>query len=182
MRHRVVKKTLGRDKEHRRALYANLSESLITHGKINTTLAKAKAVRPYVEKLVTKAIKSCKSKDKIVTFNTVKNLRKQLYSESVIKRLIEEVAPKYVGRPGGYTRIIKTGERDGDKAPMARIEFVKGIKPPFASAKGRSTSGGKTSGGKPTSKPSLEKKVKPKIKKAPSKKKATKVKTKTDEI
>ena len=135
MRHRVVKKTLGRDKEHRKALYANLSESLITHGKINTTLAKAKAVRPYVEKLITKAIKASKSKNKLVTFNTVKNLRKYLYSEDVIRKLIEEIAPKYIGRPGGYTRIVKTGERDGDRAPMARIELVKGKSTPKSSTK-----------------------------------------------
>ena len=147
MRHRVVKKTLGRDKEHRRALYSNLSQSLITHGKVNTTLAKAKAFRPYVEKLITKAIKADNSKNKIVTFNTVKNLRKHLYSEDVIRKLIEEVAPKYADRPGGYTRIVKTGERDGDKAPMARIELVK-------------PTSAKATVGKSTSKPSTENKTK----------------------
>ena len=164
MRHRVVKKTLGRDKEHRRALYSNLSQSLITHGKVNTTLAKAKAVRPYVEKLITKAIKANKSKNKLVTFNTVKNLRKYLYSEDVIRKLIEEVAPKYANRPGGYTRIVKTGERDGDKAPMARIELVK--------EKKESTS---------VSKPSTEKKVRSKVKKTSSKKKITKIKTEAND-
>ena len=126
MRHRVVKKILGRDKAHRKSLMSNLSSQLIEHGKINTTLSKAKAVRPYVEKLITKAKNPHKGGDKMVTFNTIKYLRKYLRSEDTIKKLIEEIAPKYLDRPGGYTRIVKTGERDGDKAPMARIELVKG--------------------------------------------------------
>ncbi|MFH1648490.1 MAG: 50S ribosomal protein L17 [Patescibacteria group bacterium] len=126
MRHRVVKNTLGRDKEHRKALMSNLSSQLIEHEKINTTLPKAKALRPFVEKLITKAIKPHKGGDKIDKFNTVKDLRKYLRNEEAIRKLIEEVAPRFLDRDGGYTRIIKTGERDGDKAPMARIELVKG--------------------------------------------------------
>jgi len=125
MRHRVVKNTLGRDKEHRKALMSNLSSQLIEHEKINTTLPKAKALRPFVEKLITKAIKPHKGGDKIDKFNTVKDLRKYLRNEEAIRKLIEEVAPRFLDRDGGYTRIIKTGERDGDKAPMARIELVK---------------------------------------------------------
>ncbi|MFC1625227.1 50S ribosomal protein L17 [Patescibacteria group bacterium] len=126
MRHRVTKKILGRDKEHRKALMSNLSSQLIEHGKINTTLSKAKVLRPFVEKLITKAKKPHKGGDKLVKFNTVKDLRKYLRNEETIKKLIEEVAPKYLDRAGGYTRIVKTGERDGDKAPTARIELVKG--------------------------------------------------------
>lgn len=124
MRHRVVKKILGRDKDHRKALISNLSEQLIEKEKVNTTLAKAKALRPRFEKLVTKAIKAHNSNDKIFKFNTVKNLKKDLRSEAAIRKLMEEIAPKFSKRPGGYTRIIKTGERDGDKASTARIELV----------------------------------------------------------
>lgn len=124
MRHRVVKKTLGRNKDQRRALITGLAAQLIENGRINTTLAKAKVLRPYVEKLVTKAVKASKSGDKLVTFNTVKLLKKRLRSESAIRKLLEDVAPKFVGRPGGYTRIVKTGNRGGDNASMARIEFV----------------------------------------------------------
>lgn len=125
MRHRVVKKILGRDEEHRKALMSNLSSQLIEHGKINTTLPKAKVLRPFVEKLITKAIKSHKSGNKMDKFNTVKDLRKYLRNEKTIRKLIEDIAPMYLERDGGYTRIIKTGERDGDKAPMARIELIK---------------------------------------------------------
>ena len=124
MRHRVVKKTLGRTKDQREALISNLSSQLIEVGKINTTLAKAKAVRPKVEKLITKAVKAVKSEDKILKFNTVKLLRKSLRSESAIRKLMDDVAPKFKDRPGGYTKIIKTGNRDGDNADTARIELV----------------------------------------------------------
>ncbi len=124
MRHRVVKKTLNRDPDHRKALISNLSAQLIENGKINTTLAKAKALRPKVEKIITKAIKAHKSNDKIVKFNTVKLLRKKLRSESAIRKLMDEVAPKFSERAGGYTKIIKTGNRDGDNALTARIELV----------------------------------------------------------
>jgi large subunit ribosomal protein L17 len=124
MRHRVVKKILGRDKSQRKALISNLSAQLIENEKINTTLAKAKALRPKFEKLVTKAIKANSSDDKIVKFNTVKNLKKDLRSDSAVRKLMEEIAPKFSKRPGGYTRIVKTGERKGDRAQTARIELV----------------------------------------------------------
>lgn len=124
MRHRVVKKILGRDKDHRKSLISNLSTQLIENEKINTTLAKAKALRPKFEKIVTKAVKAHNSDDKIFKFNTVKALRKDIKSEKAIRKLMEEIAPKFSTRQGGYTRIIKTGERSGDRAPTARIELV----------------------------------------------------------
>jgi len=124
MRHRVVKKTLGRNKDQRKALISNLSAQLIELGSINTTLAKAKVLRPHVEKIVTKAIRAQKSGNKLAVFNTVKHLKKYLRSDSAIRKLFDDVAPKFVGRPGGYTRIIKTGNRDGDNSSLARIEFV----------------------------------------------------------
>jgi len=127
MRHRVVKKKLNRDMDHRKSLALNLSSQIIENGKINTTLAKAKFIKPKIEKLITKAIKAHKSDDKIFKFNTIKALRKSLKSEEVIRKLMEEIAPKFSERPGGYTKIIKTGNRDGDNAPTARIELVSNL-------------------------------------------------------
>jgi len=127
MRHRVAKKKLNRDKDHREALASNLSAQLIEKGKINTTLAKAKYVKPKIEKLITKAVKAHESEDKIFKFNTVKELRKDIRSESAIKKLLGEVAPKFSVKRGGYTKIIKTGNRDGDNALTARIEIVSNL-------------------------------------------------------
>jgi len=127
MRHRVVKKKLNRDMDHRKSLALNLLSQIIENGKINTTLAKAKWVKPKIEKLITKAIKAHKSDDKIFKFNTVKALRKSLRSEEVIKKLMEEIAPKFSERAGGYTKIIKTGNRDGDNSLTARIELVSSL-------------------------------------------------------
>ena len=127
MRHRVVKKKLNRDMDHRKSLALNLSSQIIENGKINTTLAKAKYVKPKIEKMITKAVKAHKSDDKIFKFNTVKALRKSLRSEEIVKKLMEEIAPKFAERAGGYTKIIKTGNRGGDNSPTARIELVSGL-------------------------------------------------------
>ena len=127
MRHRVVKKKLNRDKDHREALISNLSAQIIEKEKVNTTLAKAKYIRPKVEKMITKAVKAHDSEDKIFKFNTVKELRKDIKSESAIKKLMNEIAPKFSGRKGGYTKIIKTGNREGDNALTARIEIVSNL-------------------------------------------------------
>jgi len=116
MRHGKKFNHLGRKKGHRRALLMNLSNSLIEYKRINTTLAKAKALRLHIEPLVTKA----KS-------NTVHNRRivfGYLQSKEAIKELFGPIADKVGDRPGGYTRIIKTGFRKGDAAEMAMIEFV----------------------------------------------------------
>ena len=120
MRHRVYGRTLGRDKDHRRALLRNLSRALILEGSIKTTLAKAKFVRPYVEKLVTKAKKS--------NPHSLRLVRSKLPDEKAIRVLFEEIAPKFLSRAGGYTRIVKLGFRQGDNAPLARIEWVEGKK------------------------------------------------------
>jgi len=135
MRHRVSKKTLNRTKDQRRALISGLAAQIIEHGKVDTTLAKAKVVKPFVEKMVTKAVKANRSGDKIVKFNAVKNLRKHLRSESAIKKLMEEVSLLFMERPGGYTRIVKTGERAGDRALTARIEFVESLEKAKAKTK-----------------------------------------------
>jgi len=121
MRHNVSGKKLGRDMAHRKALLQNLATSLVEHGSVETTLAKAKYARPYVEKLVTKARKG--------DFNAVKAVRKGITTEDMVRKLVKEVAPQFSKRPGGYTRIKKLGRRDGDNAPLARIEWVVDVKP-----------------------------------------------------
>ena len=116
MRHGKKFNHLGRQKGHRRALLMNLSNSLIEHKRINTTLAKAKALRKHIEPLVTKA-KSNTNHSRRIVFG-------YLQSKDAIKELFGPIAEKVATRPGGYTRIIKTGFRKGDGAEMAMIEFV----------------------------------------------------------
>lgn len=117
MRHRVKTKSLGRDKDHRKSLMRTLSTQLVEHESITTTLAKAKYLRPYFEKLITKAKQGS-------DFNNVKYMRKKLSTEEAVKKMLSDLGPRFKSRKGGYTRIIKVGERDGDKAHMARIELV----------------------------------------------------------
>jgi large subunit ribosomal protein L17 len=118
MRHRVITKKLSRDTSHRLALRKNLATDLVQNGSIVTTVAKAKYVRSYVEKLITKTkIKS----DKL---SLLGYLRARLTTEEAIKKLIEDWAPKYKDRQGGYTRIIRVGNREGDNSSLARISFV----------------------------------------------------------
>ncbi len=124
MRHRVAKKKMGRPAGHRGSLEKNLAVSLIIHEKMDTTLEKAKFVKPFVEKVITKAKKGFSSPDKIVVFNTVKELRKVIGNEEAIKKLMDNLAGRFEKRAGGYTRIIKTGNRDGDNANTARIELL----------------------------------------------------------
>ena len=116
MRHRKKKITLGRESAAKNALLRNLAESLILHGSIKTTEAKAKALRTYVEPLVTSARRN--------TLAARRQVIKKLFTEKAVKKLMEEVAPKYVERQGGYTRIIKLAPRAKDGAKMAKIEFV----------------------------------------------------------
>ena len=116
MRHQLAHRELGRRPSHRRALLRNLAATLIEHGHLRTTLAKAKEVRPFVERLVTLGRRS----DLAARRRALRILpRKQ-----VVRHLFSEVAPRFQERPGGYTRILKLGPRQGDGAPMARIEFV----------------------------------------------------------
>lgn len=116
MRHNNKTKSLGRKAGHRRALLANLASSLIEHKRINTTLAKGKVLRRYVEPLLTRA-KSDTTHSRRVVFGYLQN-------KTVVTELFREVAPKIADRPGGYTRIIKTGFRKGDGAEMCMIELV----------------------------------------------------------
>lgn len=116
MRHRQKGKILDRKKEPRRALMRSLATSLIVYEKINTTEAKAKILRPYVEKMVTRAKKG--------TLAARRELLKDLYLETAVKKIMEDIGPRYKDRKGGYLRITKLITRQGDGAKMARIEFV----------------------------------------------------------
>ncbi|MDK9693728.1 MAG: 50S ribosomal protein L17 [Sulfurimonas sp.] len=116
MRHRHGYRKLGRTSSHRAALLKNLSISLIEHGKIETTVEKAKELRSYVEKLITVAGKG--------DSNAHKAVFAALQSKEATKTLVNEVAPKYVDRAGGYTRITRTRIRRGDATTMAFIELV----------------------------------------------------------
>ncbi|GIM58666.1 50S ribosomal protein L17 [Capnocytophaga canimorsus] len=116
MRHGNKINNLGRKTAHRKAMLANMACSLIEHKRINTTLAKAKALKIYVEPLVTKA-KEDSTHNRRIAFSRLRN-------KYAVTELFREVAAKVVDRPGGYTRIIKLGNRLGDNAEMALIELV----------------------------------------------------------
>ncbi len=116
MRHHKTGRKLGRDSAHRKALYANLCASLIEHGRIKTTEAKAKEVRPVVEQLITLG----KRGDIHAHRQAVSFLR----SKFIAHVLFTEIAPRFADRPGGYTRVVKIGPRQGDAAPMAYLELV----------------------------------------------------------
>lgn|SRR5574344_355671 len=117
MRHHNSKRKFGREKNQRNALMKGLMLSLIAHGKIETTTAKAKELRPMIEKLITKANEGTLASKRLII--------SRLYNlTSEANKLINEIAPKYKGRSGGYTRITKIGQRGGDASPMSIIEFI----------------------------------------------------------
>ena len=116
MRHRRSGRKLGRDSAHRKALYANLAGALIEHGRIKTTEAKAKEVRPIAEQMITLGRRG----DLAARRRALAYLRKQ----ETVHKLFAEVAPRFADRPGGYSRIVKLGPRPGDAAPMVYLEFV----------------------------------------------------------
>ena len=136
MRHGNKNNNLSRTASHRKALLMNLGCQLITHKRITTTLAKAKAVRVYIEPLITKT-KHTETKESIMHNHRI--VFSYLNDKAAVKELFTVVAPKVAGRPGGYTRIIKLGKRIGDNAEVAMIELVdfneiygKGITPVVA--------------------------------------------------
>ncbi len=116
MRHKVTGRKLGRDSGHRRALFRKLVTDLIDYGKVDTTLAKAKEVRPIAERTI--------SLGKAGTLAARRRALAFIYDEKVVDKLFTELSERYKQRPGGYTRITKLGFRLGDNAPVARIELV----------------------------------------------------------
>ena len=116
MRHRRKGKKLGVNPSHRRALLANMAENLIIHKRIKTTDARAKELRRYIEPLVTKAKKG--------DLNSIRMIAKKIRHKNILDILLNDIAPVYDNRNGGYTRIIKLGFRDNDRASVSLIEFV----------------------------------------------------------
>ena len=116
MRHGKAHRKLNRTASHRKAMFANMSASLIEHEQIVTTLPKAKELRPFVEKLVTLAKKGDLSSRRLA--------QSRIRDEAQTKKLFDVLGPRYAERQGGYIRVLKAGFRYGDSAPMAVIEFV----------------------------------------------------------
>ena len=116
MRHRVAGRKLQRTSAHRAAMFRNMAAALIKHEQITTTTAKAKELRPYVEKLVTLAKHGGLSNRRLA--------QSRLMDDAQLNKLFDVIAPRYADRNGGYTRVIKAGIRISDAAPMAVIEFV----------------------------------------------------------
>ncbi len=140
MRHNKHHASLGVTREHRKAMLSNMGASLIKHGRIETTLVKAKALRPFIEKVITKAKKAAAASVKADALHLRRMALKDIRDEGAVTLLFNEKAAQFAKRSGGYTRIYKLGpQRIGDAAEMALIEFVaaddQGYKKPKKGAK-----------------------------------------------
>ena len=136
MKHQKRIKKLGRNASHRKATLSNLASALIKHKRIKTTHAKAKAAQQFVEPLVTKARRG--------TLHDRRNILKKIPRHSIVKILFNDIAPKFIDRPGGYTRVTKLGFRDNDSASVSLLEFVDFVALDSNSAKGSKSSSKKT--------------------------------------
>jgi large subunit ribosomal protein L17 len=116
MRHRKKGAKLGRDAAHRNAMLRNLATDLLRHERVTTTLAKAKAVRPVAERMVTLGKRD--------TLHARRHAARVIRDDLVVRKVFNELAPRYAERPGGYTRIMRLESRAGDRADMAVIEMV----------------------------------------------------------
>lgn len=123
MRHKVSGYRLGRSSSHRKALRRNLITELFRHERIRTTDAKARSVRGEAEKLITKAKKGNKAGEAIAV-NARRWAAARLNDPEIVKKLFDDIAPRFADRPGGYTRIMKIGMRSGDAAKMVLLELV----------------------------------------------------------
>ena len=149
MRHNKHHASLGVTREHRRAMLSNLAASLITHGRIQTTLTKAKALRPFVERVITKAKQASAKTEKKDAIHLRRLALSDVRDEAAITKLFNETHKEFANRNGGYTRIYKLGaQRQSDAAELALIEFVKADDPGYKKSKtGRRST--KKTGGKP---------------------------------
>ncbi len=116
MKHRKKGRKLNRDPAHRKATMRQLGKTLVYQEQIKTTEAKAKELRPFVEKLITRAADD--------TVHNRRQVKKRLNDDGAVKKLFEDLGPRFEDRPGGYTRVLKLNRRKGDGAPQALIEFV----------------------------------------------------------
>jgi ribosomal protein L17 len=125
MRHRLAHRKLGRTSEHRRALLRNQADALLQHEHIVTTVPKAKELRPFVERLITIAKRGVKAAEpKGRTLAARRLVQQDLLKDTTLDKLFSELAPRFMERPGGYTRILRLGHRRGDGGAIAQIELV----------------------------------------------------------
>ena len=124
MRHRVAGKKLSRTKEQRLALRRGLITDLFRHGHLQTTDTKIEAIRGEAEKMITAAKRAVASGDALKQVNARRLVARTLTDPAIIRKLFDEIAPKYAERPGGYTRVYKLGRRLGDAAPIALLELL----------------------------------------------------------
>lgn len=144
MRHNKHHASLGVTREHRRAMLSNLAAALIEHGRIETTLTKAKALRPFVEKVITKAKQAAAKTEKKDAIHLRRLALADVRNEDAITKLFNESYKEFANRNGGYTRIYKLGaQRQSDAAEMALIEFVKADDPGYKKSKGKKAGKGR---------------------------------------
>ncbi len=125
MRHRVAHRKLGRVSEHRLALLRNQSTALIRHERITTTLAKAKELRPFVERLITIAKRGiADGAETTRALHARRIVARDMADRKIVGKLFASIAPRFAARPGGYTRLLRSGRRQGDDAPLALVELV----------------------------------------------------------
>jgi large subunit ribosomal protein L17 len=125
MRHRNAHRKLGRVSEHRTALLRNQAQALLAHERIETTVPKAKELRPFVERLITIAKRGVRAADpKGQSLSARRLVMRDILNEDVVTKLFDELAPRFMERPGGYTRILRLGHRRGDAAELAQIELI----------------------------------------------------------
>ena len=125
MRHRVAHRKLGVVTEHRIAILRNQASALLEHGRIETTVAYGKELRPFVVRIITLAKRSVKAGDTgIRAVNARRAVARDIVNRDVVSTLFETIAPRYVDRPGGYTRLLRLGHRRGDSAEVAQVELI----------------------------------------------------------
>lgn len=147
MRHRKHRHQLGVKKEHREALMANLASAFIRHGRIQTTLAKAKALRPYTERLITLAKRAAQTEDAAKKLHLRRQAIARIRDKEAVKQLFDERVQEFLKREGGYTRIYKLVPRAGDAADIAIIELIAGDDEGYTKGKGKAA-GKKATGSK----------------------------------
>jgi large subunit ribosomal protein L17 len=136
MRHRVAHRKLGRVTEHRIAMLRNQASDLIKYGRIRTTVARGKELRPFVERLITIAKRSLGEGEKSVkAVNARRMVAVDIVDKTVVKTLFTDIAPRYADRKGGYTRLLRVGFRRGDSAEVAEVELLGSEFDPNADAK-----------------------------------------------
>ena len=162
MRHRNAHRKLGRDTSHRTALLRNQAEALLRHERIETTVPKAKELRPYVERLITIAKRGVKANDpKGVSLSARRLVMRDVLNETVVTKLFDELAPRFMDRAGGYSRILKLGHRRGDAAEMALIELLGSeFDPKKAEAEKKAAEEAAAAGDQPKSKKSVGERLK----------------------